>query len=500
MNPPPVIYWFRQDLRLADLPGLAEAVSTGAPVVPAYVLDDAAAGEWVPGSASRWWLHHSLESLAESIRNQRGSLTLHVGPAADRLMALAAETGARGIYCSRAFEPWAVQQERDVQRRAQEAGLAFERFAGSLLFEPEQIRTQSGSFYRTFTPFWKACRQQPKPAPPQPAPTQVSWHLAPDDMALEDLRLTAHPPPSAAHDLRTAQETHAAKKTRWHSLWQPGEAGATAALHRFLDQSLDGYHTGRELPGQPGTSHLSPHLHFGEISPRQLWRAIKTHDPHDMNLAVHRDRFLTQLGWRDFSHHLLHHFPALPNAPFDSAYQHFPWAENAAALAAWREGRTGYPLVDAGMRELDQTGYMHNRVRMVTASFLTKHLLQPWQAGERWFWDALVDADLANNAASWQWVAGSGADAAPYFRIFNPTLQGERFDPEGQYVRRWVPELAGLPNRHLHAPASAPEAVLKAAGVRLGATYPNPIVDHRQARTAALGAYSDMRDAAAQAR
>ena len=481
MDTQPVIYWFRQDLRLADLPGLVEAASNGIPVVPVYVLDDAAPGEWAPGAASHWWLHHSLKSLAASIRQQHGSLWFHMGSPAQRLVELAAQTGARGIYCSRAFEPWAVQQEQDVRRRATRAGLAFERFVGSLLFDPEQIRTQSGTFYQTFTPFWKACRQQSEPSPPQAAPPQIRWHPA-SGLALDDLRLTAKPPPSAAH---------------WPSLWQPGEAGAAAALRQFLDHGLAGYQQGRELPGQVGTSRLSPHLHFGELSPRQLWRAIKSHYPDNASLAVHRDRFLAQLGWREFSHHLLHHFPALPNTPFNSAYQQFPWIEDAAALAAWREGRTGYPLVDAGMRELSQTGHMHNRVRMVTASFLTKHLLQPWQAGERWFWDTLVDANLANNAASWQWVAGSGADAAPYFRIFNPALQGQRFDPEGQYVRRWLPELSALPNRHLHTPANAPEAVLKAAGVRLGATYPRPVVDHRQARSAALAAYRDMRNAAA---
>ena len=483
MDTPTVIYWFRQDLRLADLPGLVKAASRGSPVVPVYVLDDAAPGEWAPGPASRWWLHHSLKSLAESIRQRGGSLTFRVGCAAKRLVEVAAETGARGIYCSRAFEPWAAKQERDVQRRAKRAGLAFERFAGTLLFDPEQVRTQSGAFYQVFTPFWKASRQQPEQQPPQPAPQHVRWQAA-GGLALDDLRLTAKPPPPAMH---------------WHSLWQPGEAGAAAALRRFLDHSLAGYQQGRELPGQAGTSQLSPHLHFGELSPRQLWQAINTHCLGDAALAVDRDRFLAQLGWREFSHHLLHHFPELPNTPFNNAYRHFPWMENTAALAAWREGRTGYPLVDAGLRELNQTGHMHNRVRMVTASFLTKHLLQPWQAGERWFWDALVDANLANNAASWQWVAGSGADAAPYFRIFNPTLQGQRFDPQGQYVRRWLPELSALPNRHLHCPAKAPEAVLKAAGVRLGATYPRPIVDHRQARSAALAAYRDMRDAAAQA-
>ena len=475
----PVIYWFRQDLRLADLPGLVEAESAGVPVVPAYVLDDEAPGEWAPGPASRWWLHHSLKSLAESIRQRGGNLTLGVGSAAEQLIKLAAETDAGAIYCSRAFEPWAVQQERDVQRRAERAGLAFKRFTGTLLFEPEQIRTRSGSFYQTFTPFWKACCQQPEQPPPQPAP-HICWRPA-SGLALDDLRLSAKPPPSAAH---------------WRSLWQPGEAGAAAAVRHFLNNGLNGYLQGRELPGHAGTSHLSPHLHFGELSPRQLWQAIKIHCLEDASMAVHRDRFLAQLGWREFSHHLLHHFPALPNAPFRDAYRHFPWTENAATLAAWRGGRTGYPLVDAGIRELHQTGHMHNRVRMVTASFLTKHLLQPWQAGERWFWDTLLDADLANNAASWQWVAGSGADAAPYFRIFNPALQGQRFDPEGNYVRRWLPELRALPNRHLQTPAEAPETVLKAAGVRLGATYPRPMVDHRQARSAALAAYREMRDAA----
>ena len=479
----PVIYWFRQDLRLADSPGLVKAAATGAPVLPVYVLDDAAPGEWAPGAASRWWLHHSLKSLAESIRQGGGRLALRIGNAADELVELAVQANASAIHCSRTFEPWAVRQEQAVAHRAAEAGLAFERFPGSLLFEPERIRSQSGAFYQTFTPFWKACRSQHEPLSPQPVPPNIRWHLA-DGLALEALRLTANPPAHAAN---------------WRSLWQPGESGGAAALHQFLERSLANYHEGRELPGRAGTSRLSAHLHFGELSPRQLWHAIKAHALGDPKLAVHKDRFLAQLGWREFSHHLLHHFPELPHVAFKSAYRNFPWTEDTAALAAWQQGHTGYPLVDAGMRELSQTGHMHNRVRMITASFLTKHLLQPWQAGERWFWDALVDADLANNAASWQWVAGSGADAAPYFRIFNPALQGQRFDPEGQYLRRWLPELSALPNRHLHTPAQTPETVLKAAGVRLGDTYPKPIVDHRQARNAALAAYRAMRDAIAQA-
>ena len=479
----PVIYWFRQDLRLADCPGLVKAAAAGAQVLPVYVLDDEAPGEWAPGAASRWWLHHSLKSLAGSIRQKGGGLAFRIGNAANELLELAAQANAGAIYCSRAVEPWAVRQAHEVQRRAERAGLALERFSSSLLFEPDQMRSQSGNFYQTFTPFWNACRNQPEPEPPLPAPGHIRWQST-KGLSLEDLRLTAKPPASAAH---------------WHSLWQPGEAGAAGALRRFLDHSLAGYQQGRELPGHAGTSRLSPHLHFGELSPRQLWQAIKAHYPDDASLAVHRDRFLAQVGWREFSHHLLHHFPELPNVPFKSAYRNFPWTKSAAALAAWREGRTGYPLVDAGMCELNQTGHMHNRVRMVTASFLTKHLLQPWLSGERWFWDTLVDADLANNAASWQWVAGSGADAAPYFRIFNPALQGQRFDPEGHYVRRWLPELSALPNRHLHAPAAAPEAVLKAAGVRLGRTYPKPIVDHRQARSAALAAYRAMRDAVSEA-
>ena len=482
MTKQPVIYWFRNDLRLADSQGLAKAASAGLPVLPVYVLDDEAPGEWTPGAASRWWLRHSLKSLAASIRERGGRLAFRVGPAARQLIELASEANASAIYCSRAYEPWATRQEQEVQRQAADAGLAFERFPGSLLFEPQQIRAQSGRFYQTFTPFWKACRRQPDINPPQRVRRQLDWHPT-SGLALEDLRLTAKPPASAAG---------------WHDLWQPGEAGAANALRQFLDRRLANYQQGRDIPGEAGTSRLSPHLHFGEISARQMWCAVKTHALGDPNLAVHQERFLSQIGWREFSQHLLHHVPELPNAPFNGDYRHFPWTEDPALFEAWRDGRTGYPLVDAGMRELSQTGYMHNRVRMVVASFLTKHLLQPWQAGERWFWEALVDADLANNAASWQWVAGSGADAAPYFRIFNPALQGQRFDPDGRYVRRWLPELSALPNRHLHSPADAPDAALKAAGVVLDDTYPRPIVDHRQAREAALAAHREMREATAQ--
>jgi len=279
----------------------------------------------------------------------------------------------------------------------------------------------------------------------------------------------------------------------WSDLWTPGAEGAHARLHHFLDKRVADYGDSRDMPGESATSGLSPHLHHGEISPRSVWHATQTWAEEHPQSRGAADKFLAELGWREFSYHLLVFFPEIPGKAFKPAFDDFPWSGSQNHLRAWQRGQTGYPIVDAGMRELWATGYMHNRVRMVTASFLTKHLLIDWRAGERWFWDKLVDADLASNSCSWQWVAGSGADAAPYFRIFNPTTQGEKFDAAGEYVRRWVPELAQLPDKYLHKPWDAPAAVLQEAGLTLDEHYPKPIVDHREAREAALAAYGQIK-------
>jgi deoxyribodipyrimidine photo-lyase len=477
----PIIFWFRQDLRLRDHPGLCAAAETGRPLIALYLLDESSPGQWRPGGASRWWLHHSLTALAESLGEHYDlPLLLRRGEALDVLLALCEETGADTIYCSRRYEPWAADLEQSLYEALSARQITFKRFPGHLLFEPGQVLTQAGEPFKVFTPFWRRCRAQPEPKLPLPRPEKITAHRKlPAGDPLDAWELTPTQPDWAAH---------------WPEWWQPGEAGAAERLHRFIAYALADYDAGRDRPAQEATSRLSPHLHFGEISPRSIWHAAFRAASEWPGRQNQVDTFLSELGWREFSYQLLSFFPGLPEESFKAPFRTFPWRESDSALQAWQQGQTGYPLVDAGMRELWHTGYMHNRVRMITASFLTKHLLLHWRHGEAWFWDTLVDADLANNAASWQWVAGSGADAAPYFRIFNPVTQGEKFDPDGDYVRRWVPELAELPDKYLNRPFDAPAPVLETAGVRLGDNYPRPIVEHREARETALAAYDSIRN------
>lgn len=475
----PVIYWFRHDLRLHDLPGLNAAAATGQPVLPLFIVDDDTPGEWRPGGASRWWLHHSLVSLSAQLEALGATLHVYSGAPGNVLRDVVDQSGATAIFCSRAIEPWARRLEEDLHSQFKSLDVDVRRYPGALLFEPEDIQTKAGEPFKVFTPFWRACRAQPEPGEPRALPEDARFVALDDRPAdIDTLGLLPQKPNWAAG---------------WEDIWQPGSEGADAALARFLESGLGDYDESRNHPAREATSRLSPHIHFGEVSPRHLWHAVDAHSRSKPALAPQRDKFLAELGWREFSHHLLYHFPTVTNAPFKREFEHFPWLGSEPDLRAWQFGLTGYPIVDAGMRELWQTGYMHNRVRMIVASFLTKHLLVSWQSGARWFWDTLVDADLANNSCSWQWVAGSGADAAPYFRIFNPTLQGRKFDAAGEYVRRWVPELAGLPDKYLHEPATAPADVLAQAGVELGRTYPEPMVDHREARESALAAYGSIR-------
>jgi deoxyribodipyrimidine photo-lyase len=466
----PAIVWFRDDLRLADNPALAAAAESGAPLVALYVLDDAAMGAWRPGGASRWWLHHSLTSVAAELAAHGVPLVLRRGAADIALFSLLNETKAAAVYWNRLYEPWAVRRDGEIKARLRAEGFEAQSFNASLLFEPSCLRTAQGEPYRVFTPFWRACLARPAPEAPLPAPARLHGAPTPHSERLEDWLLLPTKPDWAG-GLREA--------------WTPGESAAQVKLAHFAKGSAARYGAGRDAIGEDGVSRLSPHLHFGEVSPRQVWRAVAT-EAGEAGAA-----YLRQLGWREFSRHLLFANPDLPEAPLDRSFARFPWREDGEGLTAWRKGRTGYPLVDAGMRELWRTGYMHNRARLVAASFLIKHLLIDWRDGEAWFWDTLVDADLANNASSWQWVAGCGADAAPYFRVFNPTLQGEKFDPEGAYVRRFVPALARLEAKWIHRPWEAPKAVLGAAGVRLGDTYPLPIVDHAKASARALAAYAE---------
>jgi deoxyribodipyrimidine photo-lyase len=466
----PAIVWFRDDLRLSDNPALTEATASGAPLVALYVLDDAAMGAWRLGTASRWWLHHSLSSLAADLGARGVPLVLRRGSGDVALFSLLSETKARSVYWNRLYEPWAVRRDGEIKARLRAEGVKAESFNASLLFEPSAVRNAQGEPYRVFTPFWRACLSRPAPETPLPAPSRLRGAPAPESERLEDWRLLPTRPDWAG-GLREA--------------WTPGEPAAQAKLADFAKAGAARYGAARDALGDGMVSRLSPHLHFGELSPRQVWRAVAT-QAQEAGAA-----YLRQLGWREFSRHLLFANPDMPEKPLDRSFARFPWREDGEGLEAWKKGRTGYPLVDAAMRELWATGYMHNRARMVAASFLVKHLLIHWREGEDWFWDTLVDADLANNACGWQWVAGCGADAAPYFRVFNPVLQGEKFDPEGLYVRRFVPELAKLETKWIHRPWEAPKAVLEAAGVSLGETYPLPIVDHARARARALAAYAE---------
>jgi deoxyribodipyrimidine photo-lyase len=465
---PVIVHWFRQDLRLADNPALSAAAATGR-VLPVYILDDAGAGASAMGAASRWWLHRSLKSLSSSLQ---GKLVVYSGNPAEILGRLAEQHGANSVFWNRCYEPWRLEQDRMIEARLSGLGFDVKTFNGSLLWEPESVVKKDGTPYRVFSPYYyRGCKSALAPRQPIPAPQTLDM-ISAGGMSLEQLTLLP--------------------RIRWYESmephWQPGEAGALKRVRTFLDEGILNYKEGRNFPAAKNVSRLSPHLHFGEVSPNQVWHAAKGR--HEGTSLEH---FLSELGWREFSHNLLFFNPDLPRRNLQPKFDAFPWLDDPVALSKWQRGMTGYPIVDAGMRELWQTGYMHNRVRMIVGSFLVKNLLLNWHHGEKWFWDTLVDADLANNSASWQWIAGCGADAAPYFRIFNPVTQGKKFDPDGAYTRRFVPELQALPDRHLFAPWEAPSAVLAEAGVRLGETYPEPVVDLKQSRERALQAFQSLK-------
>ncbi len=476
------LLWFRRDLRLTDNPALAAALARGGPLIPVYILDDVDAGAWADGGASRWWLHGSLAALATALAERGSRLVLGRGAADVQIERWIEATGATAIYWNRRYEPWAVARDARIKSTLQARGIEVRSFNAALLAEPWTLATQAGQPYRVYTPFWKALQARLPGSTASPAPLRLAAPRAfPPGLELEQLALRPTRPDWAA-GLRSS--------------WDPGETGAGARLRAFIEGPIAGYAERRNAPGTHGTSRLSPHLHFGEISPQQVWRACRTEGGVATPATAGAQVFLAEIGWREFCHHLLYHYPTLPEAPLRSEFAAFPWATDPAALRRWQRGQTGFPIVDAGMRELWNTGWMHNRVRMIVASFLVKDLLLDWRAGEAWFWDTLVDADLASNAGGWQWAAGCGADAAPYFRVFNPALQSARFDPEGHYIRRWVPEIAALPDALLHEPAAARPVDLLAAGIRLGRDYPLPIVDHAAARKRALAAFRQLRGAA----
>ena len=483
MNKPHTsIVWFRKDLRVADNPALFAACQHGQPIVAVYIWDPNDSEKWAMGAASRWWLHQSLKSLNNTLESLGNRLLILKSDYTVGLQNLIHDSGATAVFFNRIYEPhWQIIDSK-ITRKLEQRRVSVRTFNGSLLFDPEERFNTAGTAYKVFTPFWRACLKGNSPEKPLPAPTSLPWLVeTPNSVPLDDLEL--EPQIDWVSGIRV--------------IWTPGEKIAKENFENFLEYDLIRYKQTRDRPDLTRGSRLSPHLHFGEMSVRQIWHAIhavlRSDQRKDMHQSAHC--FLRQIGWREFAAYVLHHVPHSPVLPLRSEYERFPWKANTLDLKAWQQGKTGFPLVDAGMRELWTTGWMHNRVRMVVASFLVKHLLIPWQKGAEWFWDTLVDADLANNTLGWQWVAGCGADAAPYFRILNPIIQGIRFDPKGEYVRRWIPELSQLPLPWIHKPWESPPQCRDRAGVILGKTYPHPIVDHQEARQRALRAFHSWKEA-----
>jgi len=462
-----IIFWFRKDLRISDNEGLLEASLDGRQVMPIYIMDDQSADGFELGEAGRCWLHHSLCSLNKSLR---GNLNCYMGDTIDILTKVITQHNIKAVYWNDCYEPWAIKLDKKVKALLDNKNIDYKTFRSNLLWEPSEILKPDNSPYRIYSHFYnKCCLIQPK----KPLAEPKSLELMKDsegDVSVDRLNLIPD--------------------KEWHKkilkFWQIGEQAAQKKLFDFVDHGLRGYKKNRDYPAKGATSKLSMHLSFGEISPNQIWyeaRSVQSTLPEDSEI------FFKELAWREFCYYLLYHFPDLPTENFQSKFDGFPWQNDEKLLDAWKRGKTGYPIVDAGMRELWQTGYMHNRVRMIVGSFLVKNLFIHWRFGERWFWDCLLDADLANNSGNWQWVAGTGADAAPYFRIFNPILQGEKFDPDGEYTCRFVPELKELPKKYLFKPWDAPEEVLNKAGVKLGNNYPLPIIDFATTRARALKAF-----------
>ena len=469
-----IIFWFRQDLRIVDNPGLSKSLKSDK-VLPIYILDDTNSNDFAMGAASRWWLHNSLRELNKNLDNK---LSLYIGDPSEILESLSSRFNIKGIFWNRCYEPWRIERDKKIKSKFIEKDIIVETFNSALLWEPWEILKSDNTPYKVFTPYYrKGCLMSEPPRKPLSAPNlDTLFEDKENILQLDDLNLLP--------------------RIKWYKemekLWEPGEKGAHKKLESFLSDGLLGYKEGRNFPSKKNVSQLSAHMHFGEISPNQVWHRAKL--KKDLpGIEKDLDHFLSELGWREFSYNLLFHFPELPRENLQKKFDNFPWIENEILFDKWKKGLTGYPIVDAGMRELWQTGYMHNRVRMIVGSFLVKNLLLHWHKGEEWFWDCLIDADLASNSASWQWVAGSGADAAPYFRIFNPILQGKRFDPDGSYIKKFIPELEQLPSRYLFSPWEAPVEVLSEANIELGSDYPEPIVDLIKSRDRALEAFSTIR-------
>ncbi len=475
-----VIYWLRNDLRLADNPALTAALATGHAVLPVYIWSPEEEGDWAPGAASRVWLHESLKRLAKAYEALGSRLVLRQGDSAETLHALCDAYGTTTVFTSRRYEPHALHQEARVRDRLKGEDVTLQVFNGSLLNAPDAVATQAGDPYKVFTPYYNACVKKGEPDEPFSAPQKIP---APKQWPTSD----------ALADLALVPDHSWVEKVRQHGTF--GEATAQELLDTFTDDAIIDYPELRDRPDVSGTSGLAPHLHFGELSPRQVWHAASAYRLSGEDARPGNEAYIRQLYWRDFAYHLLYYFPNTPEEPLKPMFAPFPWVEDDEALQRWQRGQTGYPFVDAGMRELWETGWMHNRVRMVVASFLIKDLRIHWREGAQWFWDCLFDADLANNSLGWQWVAGCGADAAPYFRVFNPFSQGKKFDPDGEYVRKWVPELAQVPDKYLQTPWEMPPIELAACGVTLGKEYPHPMVDHGEARKTALAIYDELKAA-----
>jgi deoxyribodipyrimidine photo-lyase len=474
MRAKPSVVWFRQDLRLQDQQAWEDAVQKGGPIIPLYIWAPEEEGEWIPGSAAKWWLHHSLCSLESDLRRIGSSLILRQGSSVDSLLDIIRETGADAVFWNRRYEPAAVKRDATVFASLQQEGVKVHVSNSSLLYDPWTILTKEGKPYQVFTPFWKACLVHGEPCPfPSKNQHPICFQGRLFSEKLSSFALL----PKLSWDCGLIQQ------------WTPGTQGAMQLLDETVQGVIPDYLDHRNRPDLRGTSLLSPHLHWGEVSPRVVWHAVR----QKWGSHPGAEGFLRQLIWREFAYTLLFHFPRTAQEGLKKEFDFFPWKKDKRLLKAWTDGKTGYPIVDAGMRQLWQTGWMHNRVRMIVASFLVKDLLIDWREGARWFWDTLVDADLANNTLGWQWVGGCGADAAPYFRIFNPVLQGQKFDQDGDYIRRWIPELNSLSNRWIHCPWEAPESELKQSAIVLGETYPLPIVDHVVVRKKALEAYRRMR-------
>ncbi len=470
MSLAPTILWFRKDLRIGDNSALKAAIEAGAPVIPLFIWSPDESGGWAPGAASKWWLHQALKSLSESFKEVSGEFVLREGDSLGQLRDIIEKTGAKRVYWNRRYESPHRELDASIKRQLREDGIEVESFNSSLLNEPHTAATGGGNPYKVYTPYWKKVKDRMiEPIAESNIDSLKFTDPYPETLALKSLGLLP--------------------EKQWHHKfvqhWEVSEAAAQERLEKFLNQPVEGYNQARDIPSEDGTSSLSPYLHWGLIGPRQIMHALKA--KHDLGKEG-PEVYAKEIYWREFAYNVLYHFPKTPDAPLHEKYADFPWEPDANALKRWQRGQTGYPIVDAGMRQLYATGWMHNRVRMVVSSLLVKHLLQDWREGASWFWDTLVDADLASNTLGWQWSAGCGADAAPYFRVFNPITQGKKFDTEGEYVRKWVPEIAKLPNKFIHEPWEAPVGILEYAGVELGKDYPKPIIDHKEGRARALAA------------